>query len=318
MYADPLQIKWAVEMKRTIADYLKQVYEGPFFYRMVETVLSRDKNWVRWKIESCPAIERPAISPEEYISAKNVARKTTKNKNLRPKALGSLELEFLAEVEGLGNLEKLKDPSKYRVPSIDSFKDKIAADDLEIEMPTDEETKQAAIEAKASKGWRALRIASKSKLAFFDKIDDPDKIDMIFQDAPVEAESVKENGHEPIDSENRQFPEDKRPVVVTGHRRFDSALMEKIEHKHPSIFSRATCYTTRTPPPNKGDANDIPFDFITSESFNVMRDGDLLLEFTNDDDMNYGTGRKIVEGIVASGKIPILGIDHRVSIFEPN
>ena len=46
--------KWASDMKKKIADYLKQGAEGPYFYRMVETVLSRDKNWVRWRKWTVP------------------------------------------------------------------------------------------------------------------------------------------------------------------------------------------------------------------------------------------------------------------------
>lgn len=50
--------------------------------------------------------------------------------------------------------------------------------------------KQQATDARASKLWRTLRIASKSKLNLFDKIDDGNNLDALFQ--PEEEEPGKE------------------------------------------------------------------------------------------------------------------------------
>ena len=49
------------------------------------------------------------------------------------------------------------------------------------------EEKQQATYARASKMWRTLRIASKSKLNLFDKIDDGNNLQALFQ--PEEEES---------------------------------------------------------------------------------------------------------------------------------
>src|ERR1700712_5247611 len=99
-------------MKRSAAEYLKQGFEGAYFHRMVETVLSRDKNWARWKIENCPSIARPSITPEEYASAKLSVRKATTNKRQRPNPpIGSLDLKFLSDGGKRNGLDKLKDPA---------------------------------------------------------------------------------------------------------------------------------------------------------------------------------------------------------------
>jgi len=98
-------------MKRTIADYLKQGSDGAFFYRMVETVLSRDKNWARWKIDNCPTIAKAPITPQQYADAKSSARRATTNKKLRHNPIGSLDLKFLSEGYSRGGLDRLKDPS---------------------------------------------------------------------------------------------------------------------------------------------------------------------------------------------------------------
>lgn len=295
-------------MKRSIAEYLKQGFEGAFFYRMVETVLSRDKNWVRWKIENCPSIARPPISPEEYVVAKASARKATTNKRLRPNPLGSLDLKFLSENEGRNGLERLKDPSRYQVPSIKSFKSKIELDDMDVEMARDEESKNAAIEAKASKSWRALRIASATRLTAFDKIERADKIDEIFQDR-AKTEEPAMNGDE--EAEESVFPKDRRPIIISGPSGVGKGtLVNMLLDKHSKVLGKKASHTTR--PPREGEVGGQHYYFITKEDYDVMRDGDQFLEMNNFNGNDYGTSRKIVEGIIAQGKVPIMEMDMHV------
>ncbi|KFY40787.1 hypothetical protein V495_05256 [Pseudogymnoascus sp. VKM F-4514 (FW-929)] len=318
MYQDQIlsdeDVKWAMDTKKSIADYLKQGYDGPFFYRMVETVLSRDKHWVRWKIESCPSIARPAVTPEEYLSAKATAKKITTNKRLRPKPMGSLELGFLSEADGIIGMERLKDPSRYSLPPLASFKDKIALDEMEIDMPTNDDTKEAAIYGKASKTWRALRIASKTKLAAFDKIDDSEKIDYIFEDKqPVVDVEVDKDTSSPTDNMNLDgatdiSPVDRRPVVISGPGGVGKGtLISMLIDKHPKLFGRKASHTTRAP--RVGEVDGTHYNFITPETYAMMRDGDQFLEFNNFNGNDYGTSKKIVEGIVASGKVPVMEMD---------
>lgn len=194
--------KWAADMKRTISDYLRQGNEGQYFYRMVDTVLSRDKNWVRWKIENCAPIEMPAVSPETFAAATKSARSTATHKRLRASAMGTLGLDFLQEGDDNAVLEKLGAEERHGLPELSAFERKIADDDFEIEMPTNDETKSEAIEGKASKTWRALRVASRSKLALFDKIESDDKIDVIFRsDAAQDAGQDEVNGEEAADED---------------------------------------------------------------------------------------------------------------------
>ncbi|KFY87570.1 hypothetical protein V498_07114 [Pseudogymnoascus sp. VKM F-4517 (FW-2822)] len=316
MYQDQIlsddDVKWAVDTKKSIVDYLKQGHDGPFFHRMVETVLSRDKHWVRWKIESCPSIERPAVTPEEYLSAKATAKKITTNKRLRPKPMGSLELGFLSEADGIIGMERLKDPSRYSLPPLASFKDKIALDDMEIDMPTNDYTKEAAIYGKASKTWRALRVASKTKLAAFDKIDDSEKIDYIFEDKPLVAEiEVDKDASSQIDNmdgANDISPVDRRPVVISGPGGVGKGtLISMLIDKHPKLFGRKASHTTRAP--RVGEVDGTHYNFITTETYAMMRDGDQFLEFNNFNGNDYGTSKKIVEAIVASGKVPVMEMD---------
>jgi THO complex subunit 1 len=297
-------------MKRSVAEYLRQGFEGPFFYRMVETVLSRDKNWVRWKVENCPSITRPPISPEEFVAAKTSARKATTNKRLRPNPLGSLDLKFLAENEGRSGLERLKDPSRYKVPSVKSFQSGIEMDQMDIDMARDDEQRNAAIEMKASKSWRALRIASATKLVAFDKIENADKIDEIFHDRPNTEEPVT-NGDEEVDESI--FPKDRRPIVISGPSGVGKGtLITMLLEKHAKVLGKKASHTTRAP--RTGEVHGQHYYFVTKEEYDVLRDGDQFLELNNFNGNDYGTSRKVVEGIVAQGKVPVMEMDMHVSL----
>lgn len=280
---------------------------------MVETVLSRDKNWVRWKIENCPSITKPAVTPEDYLAAKASAKKATTNKRLRPNPLGSLDLKFLSEGDRQSGLERLKDPSRYRVPSIKSFQSRIELDDMDIDMARDDESKNAAIESKASKAWRALRIASGTKLVAFDKIERSDKIDVIFQDDVKVEESVVNGDEETLDNEETVTPKDSRPVAIAGPSGVGKGtLIKMLLEKHPKVFGKKASHTTRAP--REGEIHGQHYYFVTKDEYDVLCDGDEFLEYNCYNDNHYGTSRKVVEGIIGSGKVPIMEMEYHVCL----
>jgi THO complex subunit 1 len=299
-------------MKKTIAEYLKQGAEGPFFFRMVETVLSRDKNWARWKIDNCPSIARVPVTPQEYADAKVQARRATTNKKIRHHPIGSLDLKFLSEGHSRNGLERLKDPSRYRLPEVKSFKNKIDEDQFDIDMAKDEESKNAAVESKASKSWRALRIAGTTKLGSFDKIDASDKIDDIFQDHIKPEDPIANGDVELADTGDVVFPKDRRPIVVSGPSGVGKGtLVDMLMAKHPKAFGKKASHTTRAP--RKGEVHGQHYYFISKEEYDIMRDGDQFLEFNNFNGNDYGTSKKVVEGIIAQGKVPVMEMDMHVN-----
>ena len=164
---------------------------------MVDTVLSRDKNWARWKAENCPPIERAPISAEQYLNAQSSAQKACTNKRLRSQPLGSLDLRFLSDKESITGLERLTDKERYQVPTVESFMQPIENDQLDMDMAMRDEDKRLSMEAKASKTWRALRIASKSKLNLFDKIEDGRNLGILLkppEEVKAAADRDKEKG----------------------------------------------------------------------------------------------------------------------------
>jgi THO complex subunit 1 len=102
------QAEWALGMKNTIANYLQEGPDGKFYYRMVDTVLSRDKNWVRWKMENCPPIARPPIATADFATAKSGSKAVYGKKPLRKAPMAALNLNFLTDTHDASGSEVLK------------------------------------------------------------------------------------------------------------------------------------------------------------------------------------------------------------------
>lgn len=218
--------KWAATARNDIALYLQQGPEGKFYYRMVDTVLSRDKNWVHWKAEGCPPIARKAVTAAEYGEAERSAQKACTNKRIRPNAMGALDLKFLSEDRSPGEMEKYKDPTRYTIPTIESFKGPIAEDDFDMEMAKDEDAKQVVVSSRASKLWRTLRIASRSRLNVFDKIEDGNNLKPLFE--PEEHDPPASNGPDENKQQSLQPPEVSDGEPKTMHRGADGEANEMI------------------------------------------------------------------------------------------
>ena len=280
---------------------------GRFFYRMVDTVLARDKNWVYWKMANCEPIRRDPVPPEVWADAQAAAQRLTTNKRLRPVPLNAVSMEFLKEKDRDRVMEELKDPERYQIPDLDSFKAKIADDDFEISMASNEQTKAKAVVSKASKSWRALRIARDFKLAAFDKIDDPNDISAIFE--PLEdIDAVDDDAA----AGEEDMPSNRETVVISGPPGVGkTTLVDKLLEAHKGVFGRVVRHTTREPA--EGEANGKSFHFVKALEFNQLRDGDRLVEYTEQGDVAYGTSSKAIDAVVESGKVPVIELDMEVS-----
>ncbi|KAJ5403890.1 hypothetical protein N7509_003761 [Penicillium cosmopolitanum] len=183
------EAKWAANMRTAIEGYLRQGNGGNFYYRMVDTVLSRDKNWARWKAEGCPPIEKPAVTIPEYLSARDQATKAYADKRIRPSPMGSLDLKFLSDGEALANIERLKESDRISVPAADALMMSMLDDDMDIDMAQSQDDKDAALRSKHSKTWRILRLSAKTKLAAFDRIEDGKNLKALFESATAPTET---------------------------------------------------------------------------------------------------------------------------------
>ncbi|KAK2739280.1 hypothetical protein FQN57_006615 [Myotisia sp. PD_48] len=202
--------KWAAQMRSSIANYLQKGLDGKFYFRMVDTVLTRDKNWVRWKAEGCPPIEKAPVSTEDQLETQASAAKITANRRLRSTPLGSLDLGFLSADTKLGDLDRLKQPERFKVPDAEFYMSGINDDEFNIEMAKDDGEKEEATKARASKTWRTLRIASRSKLSLFDKTDDGKNLKVLFE-TPVAPATVPINPPQEAESGLDGPKEDEMP-----------------------------------------------------------------------------------------------------------
>ena len=159
--------EWATSTKAAIASYLQQgsSNEGKFYYRMVDTVLSRDKNWVRWKAENCPPIDRPCVDVQQYLEARKALEKLCIKKP-SPTPPGAGDLEFLSETTAI---ETLKDRSRHTVPTMRQFYEDVVKIELDQDFAGEEE-KRRLEESKERTLWRALR-ASQHRFTLCEKIE---------------------------------------------------------------------------------------------------------------------------------------------------
>ncbi|KAK3708666.1 hypothetical protein LTR37_011388 [Vermiconidia calcicola] len=172
--------KWATATRQTITAYLSATHEGKLFNRMVDTVLARDKNWIRWKVESCPSIVRDPVSTESELEARKGAREATRIRRMPERPMGTMDLSFLDE-GSVGGLEALKDPARYTAPSITELIDGIQTDQLDLEMAMDEGETMSLQNAMANKRWRAVRQARANQLGVLDKIEPGKDLDPVFR-----------------------------------------------------------------------------------------------------------------------------------------
>ncbi|KAK1779279.1 THO complex subunit 1 transcription elongation factor-domain-containing protein [Copromyces sp. CBS 386.78] len=298
---------WVLDMKKKIADYLKIGPEGPYFYRMVETVLSRDKNWVHWKVESCPPIEMPAVSPQTFLDAKIAAGKLATAKKMRDAPMGSMNWDFLQDEDPDEAWKKLENPERYQQPDLKTLQRKLEDAKFDIEMARDPKEKQRAVEAKNSLTWVALRVASRSRLAMFDNIDSDDNIDKIFEDKPKEPEP-QEAEDVSASTADVVFPDDRKPIVVVDASRASKlSIAKRLASQHPGVFTRVPAHITRKPQEGEKEGED--YYFVDTQTFNMMRDGDQLIEFT-EGDYSQGTSRKHIQAVSEAGKVAIMEMNH--------
>ncbi|KAI0481140.1 THO complex subunit 1 transcription elongation factor-domain-containing protein [Xylariaceae sp. FL0804] len=294
--------KWARIMKERITQYIQAEPDGYFFFRVVESVISRDKGWVRWKVENCPPIEKPPVSPDEFNDAKSSARRMATSRRSKP-PMNALSLDFMNVEEKAAAMEKLKDATRFKLPGLEEFRGKIEDNAFDYDTAKSEKDKTEALEAKASITWRALRIARRSKLRAFDRIDEWQNIDVVFHDQPEVEENAEESG-----SVGRQ-PHDKGCIILVGSSGVGkSALVSALLDRERGVFGKIIQHTTRSP--RDGEVNGQDYHFVDSKTFNQILDGDYFLEFSNRDGVDYGTNRKTAEALEESGKIPVIQLDR--------
>ncbi|KAJ9651961.1 hypothetical protein H2198_008787 [Neophaeococcomyces mojaviensis] len=198
---------WVIETRRTIEKYLEEGngQEGRYYLRMVNMVLSRDKNWAIWKAANCPEIKRDPVDASVDLQSQDALHEISIQAN-RPilKPDGADQLAFLSESESVEAL-KQKRPN---IPSLEQYHRAMQVDDLDLEFATEEEVKDIQAR-KAGRLWRALRSARGKRFTLCEEIRNGDNPDALI--GKTNSEEVK--GEEVEDGQNeRKLTREEEPA----------------------------------------------------------------------------------------------------------
>ena len=217
-------------IKTAIANYLQEGPDGKFYYRMVDTVLSRDKNWVRWKMENCQPFTRKRVDTAEFISSKSDAVRAVSKKRPNEPAGVSSSMNFLYNTEAEKGLSQLRQrdryvlpryinifilmltPSRFNAPSAETYAKKVKMINLDLEMANTGAEKRELEEKKSSYIWRGLRAASQKQLSSFDKLEHGKGLEA-FQPAPSLAEIAGDNTAPTVPEDRDAAPQEEQHSV---------------------------------------------------------------------------------------------------------
>ncbi|KAF2016265.1 hypothetical protein BU24DRAFT_346476 [Aaosphaeria arxii CBS 175.79] len=202
--------EWALGIKNSIANYLQDGPDGKFYYRMVDTVLSRDKNWVRWKMENCQPFTRDRVSTKDFLEAKSGAQDELGRKRLAKPLGSSSALQFLSNTDAEKGLTQLQQSDRFSTPSAESYATKIRMTELDLDMVTSDEEKRQLEESKTSNSWRGLRLASKSRLSSFDRLEHGKGLERLFQPVTSIEAAGETDGRDSVPQEQHQSVEEQR------------------------------------------------------------------------------------------------------------
>lgn len=189
---------WALETRKNIERYLEEGNgtEGRYYLRMVNMVLSRDRNWAFWKAEGCPPISREAVEPSIEQESQSSLQKISSGANAPlPTPAGAGQLEFLSNSEPLEALKK----KRPHIPTLEDYYKGIHTDELDLDFATEEEKKEIE-ERKAGKLWRALRSARGKRFALCEEIKNGENLDALIGKVKDEdkQDQAQEQEQEPV------------------------------------------------------------------------------------------------------------------------
>lgn len=209
---------WAVETRKTIEKYLEEGNgtEGRYYLRMVNMVLSRDKNWTFWKAEGCPTIARDSVEATVEHDSQEALQKVASDANAplyKPK--GYDMLAFLASNEPVESLKE----QKMAVPTLEQYYKGIETDDLDMDFATTEEEKREYEEKKAGKLWRALRSARGKRFVLCEEIKSGENLGALIGKVKEDPESAERQ-------ESTQDHDQAEPEAVATEMEVDAVKQE--------------------------------------------------------------------------------------------
>ncbi len=88
--------RWIRSTWREIQALIREIQpDGRLFLESVLEVLKREANWIRWKTESCPSIEKPPLTPEQISTFASARALLLRKAEPYPHKLGTAALSEL-------------------------------------------------------------------------------------------------------------------------------------------------------------------------------------------------------------------------------
>ncbi|KAL1610448.1 hypothetical protein SLS60_002116 [Paraconiothyrium brasiliense] len=200
--------EWALGIKNSIANYLQDGPDGKFYYRVVDTVLSRDKNWVRWKMDRCQSFTRQKVPAKVYLESKGGAVAAVTSKKDRKPGGVPPALRFLATAEPGKGLAQLRQRGQFTKPSPKDYTARIETTD---QQPPTEEDPRELNEKITSSTWRGLRLASQNQLSLFDRFNHANGLKSLFQPGQTRTE---DKGGDPQPEQTVEEPRADQQSIV--------------------------------------------------------------------------------------------------------
>ncbi len=97
------------------------------------------------------------------------------------------------------------------------------------------------------------------------------------------------------------------PFIISGPSGAGKTTLYKMALERLPDVVHSVSYTTR--PPRSGDVDGVDYHFVSNEVFEGMVASGAFIEYAEIHGNRYGTGRKDLEGLLASGSHVILEID---------
>jgi THO complex subunit 1 len=92
-------------------------------------------------------------------------------------------------------MKRLADRDRFSLPKAETLIQKVTEVELDLDFATEEE-KRPLLESKATKTWQTLRIASRSNLSGFDRVQNGTGLDGLVSGAGNVPGSRKDDGQE--------------------------------------------------------------------------------------------------------------------------
>jgi guanylate kinase len=92
-------------------------------------------------------------------------------------------------------------------------------------------------------------------------------------------------------------------------------LYKLLLERHPSIFATSVSHTTRDPRP--GEARDVDYYYIAMEEFEKMIEEKAFVENAKFGGNRYGTSKRTIGELTASGRVVVLDIEMEVCFSYP-